>query len=322
MILNYRTVKPKGVKKFARPILILHGLLGSINNWTSLSNSLAEKTDRPVVGFDLRNHGLSQSTAHHNRFNEEKPLKMSWPFLVEDLFDTLKEFRKKEEYSSDIMMDLDVIGHSFGGLLSLQMFLANPEFPPIPANIKVSSLVCVDISPRKDGSRMCRLSEPILQAAMKLEQQNNITPFTRRQARNFLFEELMKNPMTMEKAAIIANFIISTNWGPLRMMGVEEKDGVFSSIREGFLIPLVYIASQAFPSLIRDFPDNPAIWKKTFPPNQKVHFIKGALSNYITNIEDIREFIPQASMTTIPDCGHWVHHEKSREFIDDVCRNI
>lgn len=320
MILNYRTIKPKGVKKFARPILVLHGLLGSINNWTSLSHSLAEQTDRPVVGFDLRNHGLSQGVCH-NGIKEEKPLKMSWPFLVEDLFDTLKEYRKKEEYAPDIMMDLDVIGHSFGGLLSLQMLLANPEFPPIRANIKVSSLVCVDICPRKDGSRMCRLSEPILQAAMKLEQQNTITAFTRREARNFLFSELMKNPMTMEKAAIIANFIISTNWGPLRMMGVKE-DGFSSHIKEGFLIPLIYIASQAFPSLIRDFPDNPATWKKTFPPNQKVHFVKGALSNYITSIEDIKEFIPQASMTTIPDCGHWVHHEKSREFIDDVCRNI
>ena len=40
-----------------RPLIILHGLFGSLNNWHTLAGRLAE--GRLVLSVDLRNHGDS-----------------------------------------------------------------------------------------------------------------------------------------------------------------------------------------------------------------------------------------------------------------------
>ena len=41
----------------AVPLAILHGLFGSGRNWAGVAQRLA--ADRPVIAFDLRNHGTS-----------------------------------------------------------------------------------------------------------------------------------------------------------------------------------------------------------------------------------------------------------------------
>ena len=44
-------------KEGAPPLAILHGLFGSGRNWASIAQRLA--AHRPVIAFDLRNHGGS-----------------------------------------------------------------------------------------------------------------------------------------------------------------------------------------------------------------------------------------------------------------------
>jgi len=39
--------------------LIFHGLFGSKGNWKSVSKQLANRTQRTIYAFDLRNHGDS-----------------------------------------------------------------------------------------------------------------------------------------------------------------------------------------------------------------------------------------------------------------------
>jgi len=39
------------------PLVILHGLFGSSDNWRSIASALSEK--RQVISVDLRNHGRS-----------------------------------------------------------------------------------------------------------------------------------------------------------------------------------------------------------------------------------------------------------------------
>lgn len=308
MLLNYRLIKAPTLKHFAKPILILHGLLGNNNNWTTISNTLALKTERPIIGVDIRNHGLSQGN-----FLEEKkmPLKMTWPLLIDDIFDTLSDYRHKYCVKNDAL-DVDIIGHSFGGLLSLQMLRNASDLPSLPKGIKVSTLICVDICPRRDILTFSRLSHSILKASIILEDQNLLTPFKKSDARNFLTQELKKDPLIADKAIMISNFIISTNWGPIRDS---------SNARNGFLIPLQFISLEAFPSLLKEFPKDPVEWY-SFPHNQKIHFIKGSLSNYISSLDEIREYIPHATMTTIPNCGHFLHHEQGEKFIADVTENF
>jgi pimeloyl-ACP methyl ester carboxylesterase len=43
-------------------IIIAHGMLGSLANWSSLSRRIAKETGRTVITFDARNHGQSEHT--------------------------------------------------------------------------------------------------------------------------------------------------------------------------------------------------------------------------------------------------------------------
>lgn len=75
------------------PLVVLHGLLGSSDNWQTLG--LRWSTDRPVVLVDQRNHGRSPHHPSH-----------TYPDLVLDLLDTLDSLGVERA---------DLLGHSMGG---------------------------------------------------------------------------------------------------------------------------------------------------------------------------------------------------------------
>lgn len=81
----------------ASPILIMHGLFGSKQNWKSVSKVLAAKTkpERKIYVLDARNHG---ETSHSNEH--------SYDHLAADV----AKFHQDHQISKSI-----VIGHSMGG---------------------------------------------------------------------------------------------------------------------------------------------------------------------------------------------------------------
>ncbi|XP_030376291.1 protein ABHD11-like [Scaptodrosophila lebanonensis] len=48
------------------PILILHGVLGSKDNWRSMANRMSAETGRRVYSLDARNHGESPHCSEHS----------------------------------------------------------------------------------------------------------------------------------------------------------------------------------------------------------------------------------------------------------------
>ena len=76
-----------------RPLLILHGLFGSLDNWKSLANKFAE--DFEVYLIDLRNHGKSP---HSSQFD--------YQLMGEDLNEFVEDHYLRGIYA---------IGHSMGG---------------------------------------------------------------------------------------------------------------------------------------------------------------------------------------------------------------
>ena len=48
-----------------RPLLILHGLFGSKQNWRSISKALSRRLGTDVIPIDLRNHGDSPHSVEH-----------------------------------------------------------------------------------------------------------------------------------------------------------------------------------------------------------------------------------------------------------------
>lgn len=101
------------------PLLILHGLFGSLDNWHSLSTRFGEHFK--VFNIDQRNHGKSPHTDHHSISLMASDLKQ---FI---LFHGLNK--------------VSVIGHSMGGKVAMQAALSHPEL--------FNKIVIADIAPRK-----------------------------------------------------------------------------------------------------------------------------------------------------------------------------
>ena len=101
------------------PLVILHGLFGSSDNWQTLSRRFKESYK--VFAVDLRNHGASP---HDDD--------VSYRAMAADV----REFLETEDIPTAYLL-----GHSMGGKVAMQF--AN-DFPD-----RVSKLVVADIAPKK-----------------------------------------------------------------------------------------------------------------------------------------------------------------------------
>lgn len=102
-----------------KPLVILHGLFGSADNWRHIATTLSAK--RRVISVDLRNHGRS---FHHAR--------QTYPLMAEDLANLLEELG---------LGRVDLLGHSLGGKVAIQFAQSFTE--------RLARLIVVDIAPRQ-----------------------------------------------------------------------------------------------------------------------------------------------------------------------------
>ena len=100
------------------PIVILHGLFGSSDNWLTQAKLLSERFK--IITVDLRNHGQSP---HDEQFDYES--------MVADL---------QEFFDDHQLAKATLIGHSMGGKAAMNFALAHPD--------EVGKLIVVDIAPR------------------------------------------------------------------------------------------------------------------------------------------------------------------------------
>lgn len=101
-----------------QPIVILHGIFGSSDNWLTQARMLSSTYH--VFSLDLRNHGLSP---HDDAFD--------YPVMVADL---------DEFISAHQLKDPIIIGHSMGGKVVMNYAIAHPD--------KLQKLIVTDISPK------------------------------------------------------------------------------------------------------------------------------------------------------------------------------
>ncbi|MBW6482096.1 MAG: alpha/beta fold hydrolase [Vicingaceae bacterium] len=112
MRLNYKKLGT------GQPLIIIHGLFGSLDNWMTFAKTMSEKYEVYLV--DARNHGQSP---HSNVFN------------IQVMADDLKEFIDKHQ-----LIDSIILGHSMGGKIAMQFAV---EYSHL-----VSKLIIVDIAPK------------------------------------------------------------------------------------------------------------------------------------------------------------------------------
>jgi esterase len=101
-----------------QPLIILHGLFGSCDNWLTQAKLLAP--DYKVYTIDQRNHGLSP---HSDDFD--------YTFMAADLLEFIDDHSINQP---------TIIGHSMGGKTAMNFALAYPD--------KLEKLIVVDIAPR------------------------------------------------------------------------------------------------------------------------------------------------------------------------------
>jgi pimeloyl-ACP methyl ester carboxylesterase len=106
-----------------QPLIILHGLFGSLTNWRPLVPKFSEHFH--VFTLDLRNHGRSP---HSDIF--------SYAAMAEDI----RAFIRQHQLASPYLL-----GHSLGGKVAMQFALTYPN--------EVEKLIVVDMTPRATPPR-------------------------------------------------------------------------------------------------------------------------------------------------------------------------
>jgi esterase len=102
-----------------KPLLIIHGFLGTSDNWKTLGGQFVENGFQ-VHALDMRNHGRS---FHSDVFD--------YAAMVQDVYDYCEEHN---------LQQVDMVGHSMGGKIAMFFATQHPE--------KVNKLVIADIGPQ------------------------------------------------------------------------------------------------------------------------------------------------------------------------------
>jgi len=105
------------------PLIILHGLFGSLDNWMTFAKKLGE--DFEVYIVDARNHGQSP---HSDQIN--------YDIMADDLYEFLLQ---------NAIVDPIILGHSMGGKTAMQFAMNYPNH--------IAKLIVADIAPKSYSIR-------------------------------------------------------------------------------------------------------------------------------------------------------------------------
>jgi esterase len=106
------------------PLIILHGLFGSSDNWITIAKSLGDYFT--VYLPDQRNHGQSPHSDIHD-----------YASMREDLYELISDLKLRKVF---------IAGHSMGGKTAVSFALKYPEM--------INGLLIADISPFANEERM------------------------------------------------------------------------------------------------------------------------------------------------------------------------
>lgn len=223
MRLNYREFGEPRVG--SPPVILLHGLFGSLVNWQRIARNLS--TDHHVIVPDLRNHGRSPHAPD-----------VSYPAMATDILQLLDELG---------LTEATFIGHSMGGKLA--MWLA------LNASDRVSRLVSVDMAPVTYQSSFGTILQGLM--ALPLDQIDSrkaadawlSTAVPAKPVRDFLLQNLQHTKHgwcwrnNMEALSTGIDFILSfpstpagqTYTGPTLFVYGSESDYVLSEYYPGIL---------------------------------------------------------------------------------------
>ncbi len=220
------------------PIIILHGIFGTLDNWQTIAKQLADNYS--VYILDQRNHGRSPHS----------PV-MNYHAMVEDL---------RHFMESHWIHKANVVGHSMGGKVAMNFALEHPDM--------VDKLVVIDMAPGRyigshhdifDGLHLL-LNENF---ADRNEAESLLLPLVpSRRVRQFLLKNLGRDKS--------GGYSLKINLPVLEKNYQNLLERVVSS--HVFEKPALFVrGSESTHVLAKDEPDI-----KAFFPNASIQTIKGA----------------------------------------------
>ena len=117
-----------------KPLVIIHGLFGSADNWRSMAKYFSKQYQ--VITVDLRNHGQSPHSDHQSLAD-----------MAEDIYELCQQLS---------LNTVNILGHSLGGKVAMKFTELYEKH--------VDKLVVVDISPRQHEGQ----HTPLMDAMMAL----------------------------------------------------------------------------------------------------------------------------------------------------------
>jgi len=101
------------------PLLLLHGLFGSSDNWRTIATELSGS--HQIYLIDLRNHGRSPHTTDFN-----------YDVMIDDIYELITDLNLRK---------ISLIGHSMGGMTAMNFTIEYQH--------RIDKLVIIDIAPKR-----------------------------------------------------------------------------------------------------------------------------------------------------------------------------
>lgn len=183
------------------PLIILHGLLGSLDNWQTLAKQYAENFT--VFIIDLRNHGKSP---HSKEF--------SYELMADDL---LEFCDTKHIYKSNLL------GHSMGGKVAMLFALQNPDY--------IEKLIIADIAPHSYPPGHNEIFEALFSVDLdKMESREEVEAILKPKIPIFSTRQfLMKGLSRDESNKFIWKFNLEALWNNYeKILGSFDTNQVFN----------------------------------------------------------------------------------------------
>jgi esterase len=124
-----------------KPLVIIHGLFGSADNWRSMAKYFSKQ--HQVINVDLRNHGHSPHSDNQSIVD-----------MAEDIFELCQQLS---------LSKISILGHSLGGKVAMQFTELYEQY--------VDKLIVVDISPRQYEGQHTPLMDAMM--ALPLSEMNS-----------------------------------------------------------------------------------------------------------------------------------------------------
>ncbi len=241
-----------------QPLVLLHGLFGSADNWGSIAKHFAQHFQ--VISIDLRNHGRSP----HNE-------SQSYTDMADDLLQLCGSLGLEQIY---------LLGHSLGGKVAMQFATLYPEL--------VSKLIVVDMAMRAYADEHTQLMDAMQAVDLSQMQSRSdvdkaLTPsILNLMVRQFLLTNLVKAGEQLQwrinLPALKANYAKLISAVSVRF----EKPSLFIRGERSHYVNESDVAEikQRFPNAeIISLPTDH--WIHAEQPQLFIHTIQGFLSDYI-----------------------------------------